>query len=231
MRFARKCERLLLACGLLAVYASALIHGTLLPHVEVEKFMQLQQSAGAATKATAQSGSGAPDFKLWSKARIAGYEQSLSARVDPPLAILRIPRIDLTVPLLEGTDELTLNRAVGHIAGTVRPGENGNTGIAGHRDGFFRGLKDVQMGDEVTLLLSGRTETYTVDRIVIVEPSDVAVLRSGSGPALTLVTCYPFYFVGSAPRRYIVHAALANVSNTSSARRTTGPSLDGNGLK
>jgi sortase A len=92
----------------------------------------------------------------------------------------------------------------------VRPGEEGNIGIAGHRDGFFRVLKDVGQGDAIELQGPIRTDTYVVDRIVIVSTDDVSVLQRRSRPSLTLVTCYPFYFIGSAPRRYIIQASLSN---------------------
>ena len=87
-----------------------------------------------------------PDFSLWSPQRIKHYQQSLSAQLGMPVALLRIPKIRLEVPVLEGTDDLTMDRAVGFIAGTARPGEDGNIGISGHRDGFFRGLKDIREG-------------------------------------------------------------------------------------
>ena len=90
----------------------------------------------------------------------------------------------------------------------ARPGEIGNVGIAGHRDGFFRGLKDVAIGDTLELVTEKRINTYVIDRIVIVEPSDVSVLGARPNPSVTLVTCYPFYYVGSAPHRYIVQASL-----------------------
>jgi len=112
-----------------------------------------------------------------------------------------------------------LNRAVGHIEDTAKPGEKGNVGIAGHRDGFFRGLKDVVKGDTMELETTSGKETYRVDdiRIVkpedvgvldptIVKPEDVGVLDPTSEPVITLVACYPFYFVGHAPERYIVRA-------------------------
>ena len=212
MRVVRKLEALLLVFGIvmLAVYVSALIHGTLLSHIELQKFLQVRESDGMRSAPVAPEEKTTPDFTLWSKARIAAYAESLIAKTDPPLAVLQIQKIKLTVPLLEGTDELTLNRGVGHIGGTAGPGEEGNTGIAGHRDGFFRGLKDIEVGDEVDLLLPKGTDKFVVDQIVIVDPSDVSVLRAGSTPALTPVTCYPFYFVGSAPQRYIVHAVIAS---------------------
>jgi sortase A len=150
------------------------------------------------------------DFSLWAEQRIKAYQQDASKRSGIPLAVLRIPKLRLEVPLFDGTDELTLNHAVGRIAGTARPGETGNIGIAGHRDGFFRGLKNVVVGDAIELKTLKGTATYFVDRIQIVSPRQVEVLRPTSVPTLTLVTCYPFYFFGSAPQRYIVTASLSS---------------------
>ena len=149
-----------------------------------------------------------PDFTLWSPQRIKHYQQSLSAPLGMPVALLRIPKIRLEVPVLEGTDDLTMDRAVGFIAGTARPGEEGNIGISGHRDGFFRGLKDIREGDGIELVSSRGTDTYTIDRIVVVKPTDVSVLAPRQRPSITLVTCYPFYIAGSAPKRYIVQASM-----------------------
>jgi LPXTG-site transpeptidase (sortase) family protein len=108
--------------------------------------------------------------------------------------------------VLAGTDEWTLDRAVGHIAGTSRPGQAGNVGIAGHRDGFFRVLKDIAAGDVVELALPAEVRRFRVERLSIVESNDNRVLAPTRESRLTLVTCYPFYFVGSAPRRFIVQA-------------------------
>ncbi len=148
------------------------------------------------------------DYSLWDEGRIEEYEESLGHDFGPPLAIVRIPALDLQVPLLEGTDDLVLNRGVGRIVGTARPGELGNIGIAGHRDGFFRGLKDIGEGDTIELETLTATDIYRIDKITIVTPQDVHVLEHQSVPTLTLVTCYPFYFVGKAPKRYIVSATL-----------------------
>src|SRR5215469_851377 len=93
--------------------------------------------------------------------------------------------------------------------------EEGNIGISGHRDGFFRGLKDIREGDGIELVTATGTDTYTIDHIVIVKPTDVSVLAPRPRPSITLVTCYPFYFVGSAPQRYIVQASM----NPSDPRR------------
>jgi sortase A len=105
-----------------------------------------------------------------------------------------------------------MNRGVGHIAGSALPGDVGNVGIAGHRDGFFRALKDVKVGEIVELerqTSAGlRSDEYKVEKISVVEPTDVSVVASTSDATLTLVTCYPFYFVGSALQRYVVQAKL-----------------------
>jgi sortase A len=151
---------------------------------------------------------GPVDQRLWDRGRIRAYVVALSRPAPPPLAVLRIPRLRLEVPVLEGTGEWTLDRAVGHIPGTARPGEGGNVGIAGHRDGFFRVLKDITTGDVMELALATGLHRYRVQGVSIVQPEDVAVLAPDRKELLTLVTCYPFYFVGSAPQRFIVRAAL-----------------------
>jgi len=150
------------------------------------------------------------DVSLWSEKRIAAWHDALRVPGPEPLGVLRIPRLRLEVPVLEGTDEITLNRAVGHIEDTAALGIDGNAGIAGHRDGFFRGLKDVADGDVVELetLRQGK-ETYRVTQTWIVAPEDVWVLDPTPARSITLVTCFPFYFIGSAPQRFIVRAVLA----------------------
>lgn len=150
-----------------------------------------------------------PDTSLWSPQRVHAWQASLVSPRPMPLAILRIPRIHLEVPVLEGSDDETLNRAAGHIEQTAVPGTDGNAGIAGHRDGYFRVLKDVVEGDEITLETLRGSERYRIVRTWIVDPSDVSVLDPTPERAITLVTCYPFYFVGSAPQRFIVRAVAA----------------------
>lgn len=123
---------------------------------------------------------------------------------------LEIPAAGLSVMVLEGTDAWTLNQGVGHIEGTALPGRTGNTGIAGHRDAFFRGLKKVSKRDRVVLTTrSGRYE-YRIADIRIVAPEDTEVLAPSRKPTLTLVTCYPFDYVGQAPKRFVVHAKLSS---------------------
>jgi len=118
-----------------------------------------------------------------------------------------IPRLGISVAVLQGTSSRMLRRGAGHIEGTALPGEMGNIGIAGHRDTFFRELKDIQPNDEIQIQTATGLFRYQVDWVRVVEPSDATVLRpSGRESTVTLVTCYPFYFVGSAPKRFIVRA-------------------------
>ncbi len=120
--------------------------------------------------------------------------------------MLRIPSIGLAVPIYEGTADSTLDRGAGHIEGTAQLDEQGNVGIAAHRDGFFRALKDVEVGTELTLQTPRGDRRYRVTQLLVTEPTDVSVIGRTPTPAVTLVTCYPFYFVGSAPQRFIVRA-------------------------
>jgi sortase A len=184
---------------------------------EIEKFEQARREAAAATPTAVEMPSATPeplsdqlpvDTGLWAQGRIEKYEESLEHDFDVPMAILRIPKINLEVAVLEGTDELSLNRAVGRIEGTATLDTMGNLGIAGHRDGFFRGLKDVVVGDLMELETLSGNRTFEIDDISIVAPSDVHVLAPTETPTITLVTCYPFYYVGKAPKRYIVRARI-----------------------
>jgi len=179
------------------------IEGILRSRAAVKAFDTFDSTAIAAG-ADVGEGPASPevDFTLWDDHRVQAYRQSLPEQAGAPLAVLRIPKIRLEVPVFDGTDELTLNHAVGRIAGTARPGERGNVGIAGHRDGFFRGLKDIGVGDTIELKTPKGIDVYTVEQVNIVSPTDVAALRPRSVPSLTLVTCYPFYFIGGAPKRY-----------------------------
>jgi len=209
MRWLLKLERVLLIFGvlMLALYGAARIHRTVLSRAEMRRF-KTQQLVLASDIHPGAGNVENPDFSLWSEKRIKGYQESLAEHFAPAIAILRIPKIHVEVPVLEGTDDLTLNRGVGHVIGTASPREIGNMAIAGHRDGFFRGLKDIALGDTVEVVTSRGTETYTIDRITIVDRTDISVLAPSPQASLTLITCYPFYFIGSAPKRYIVRASL-----------------------
>jgi len=155
----------------------------------------------------------APDQTLWGKTRIAAYRAGLATGGAPPLGVLGIPKLGLRVPVFEGTDELSLNRGVGRIAGTATIGAAGNVGIAGHRDGFFRGLKDIERGDVIEVQSVDGAARYRVTELLIVDPDDVYVLDPTDRATLTLVTCYPFYFVGDAPQRFIVKAGPLGPAN------------------
>ncbi len=163
------------------------------------------QAAARGTKYTPE-----PDYSTWSSKRITDYHEGNEQRDDPPLAIMSIAALDLKVPVYNGTDEINLNRGAGRIKGTARIDSAGNLGIAGHRDGFFRVLKDIQPGDSIDMLTrQGQTE-FVVSSITIVDPTDVSVLAPTDESTITLVTCYPFYFVGHAPKRYIVKGELVS---------------------
>ena len=129
----------------------------------------------------------------------AAPEGSLLGRIE-------IGTIGLSAMILEGTGARTLRQAVGHIPRTALPGNQGNVAIAGHRDTFFRGLRNIQKDVEITLTTLNGIYRYRVDSTQVVEPEDIWVLDHSEGSILTLVTCYPFYFVGPAPQRFIVRA-------------------------
>jgi sortase A len=129
-----------------------------------------------------------------------------AAAANLPLGRIEIPRIGVSSIVEEGDADRTLLVAVGHIPGTALPGAPGNAALAGHRDTYFRHLDDVQAGDEIWFTTLTAIYKYRVKSTSIVEPSDLAVLAATNHPQLTLVTCYPFHFVGSAPKRFIVVA-------------------------
>jgi sortase A len=205
MRFLKRLELVLLVVGtiLIGTYLGVRVDGAVWSRLALMAF-QTQGTTTAKNDKT-QDGSFA-DFRLWSQNRIAAYKKVMSTRFAAPLAVLSIPRLGLDVPVFDGVDEVTLNRGAGRIPGTARMGTSGNLGIAAHRDGFFRVLKDISVGDTVELRLPDGKETYIVSSIEIVSPEDVSVLAARPRSAITLVTCYPFYFVGDAPQRFIVHA-------------------------
>jgi sortase A len=138
--------------------------------------------------------------------RASAESAGLVSRGGAPLGRIEIRRIGLTAMIMEGVDNRTLQRAVGHFPGTALPGQPGNVAVAGHRDTFFRALRHVRKDDEITLTTLTGSYRYHVDSTEVVEPEAVEVLDGSDGAILTLVTCYPFDFVGPAPRRFIVRA-------------------------
>jgi sortase A len=126
---------------------------------------------------------------------------------------LVIPKLGTDVVIREGTDDTTLRRAVGHIPNTALPGKTGNFIVTGHRDAFFRPLRNIQPNDEILAVTSGFIHTYRVYDISVVAPDYIQSLRPTSQPQCTLITCFPFEYVGSAPRRFLVHARLVGSSH------------------
>ncbi len=205
----RRLEVALLAVGLIlvTVFVAVRVQSRISARLALQKFETARSARQDAAESVKSLTGKDVDLSLWSEYRVQGYLESLQSKTDAPPAVLRIPKLHLDVPVYDGTDEITLNRGAGRIIGTARLGQPGNTGIAGHRDGFFRGLKDIGPGDKLELMLPDRIEHYVVTNTLITNPEDVSVLQPSSKALLTLVTCYPFYFVGSAPQRYIVQAS------------------------
>ena len=201
----------ILALGALAIWGAVRVAGVLGSRHDLQRFDALRASQSTQPAHVENAGSlphaTNPDLTLWDVKRIKAWQTALTRPAPPPLAVLRIPRLRLEVAVLPGTDDFVLDRAVGHIDDTALPGMDGNSGIAGHRDGFFRGLKDITAGDAIELETLNARQLYRVERTWIVDQEDVSVLDPTPVPSLTLVTCYPFYYFGSAPQRFIVRAA------------------------
>ncbi|WP_263381583.1 class D sortase [Granulicella arctica] len=202
MALSRKLGVFLVVIGglLLGIYLVPTVYGTAMAHLALWQF----RSENVAHRG-------------WDSARIRAYQRTLSVSFAAPEAVLRVPKVGIEVPVLEGVSDLTLNRGVGHVPGTAMPGEVGNVAITGHRDGFFRGLKDVVPGDLIEVqrperLGGSRTDHYVVRTTKVVFPSDTSVLNKTADSTLTLITCFPFYFVGSAPQRFIVQASLLSTT-------------------
>jgi sortase A len=119
---------------------------------------------------------------------------------------VEIPKLHLSAAVFQGADSSVLGHGVGHVAGTALPGEPGNVALAAHRDTFFRRLRNIHRGDSITVTTEMGARTYQVDSTEIVNPTETRVLAPTVKPTLTLITCYPFYFVGHAPKRFIVRA-------------------------
>jgi len=158
-------------------------------------------------------------FDSWNFQRIEGRELDRIQSVGPPIASqnstvladaligrIEVRRVGLSAMVVEGTTTAALKRAAGHISGTGMPGTAGNVGIAAHRDTFFRPLRNIRKNDIITLTTITAEYRYRVVSTKVVDPADVSVLNAGDREILTLVTCYPFYFVGSAPDRFVVRA-------------------------
>jgi sortase A len=177
---------------------------------DVEIFKAALQDNEAVVELPADRINATPEQALWSAGRIAAFAESFSQPTSDVLGILEIPRLSLEVPVYDGASDLHMDRGAARIDGTAMPGAPGNLGVAGHRDGYFRVLKDIELGDEITITTVNGPESYVVLELRIVDPTAVEVLDPTVQQSVTLVTCYPFYFVGHAPERFIVRAVKRN---------------------
>ena len=195
-RLLKWAQRALLACAvlLLSYTAFALVDAWVFQRRESRDLDRLLRARRAAIQATPRAELSTPP------------EAAEAIAADGLIGRIEIPRLLLSVVVMEGIDRITLRRAVGHIPGTALPGRPGNVGLAGHRDTFFRPLKDLRVKDEILFSTLKGNFKYLVVSITIVDPHDVGVLGSTGENVLTLVTCYPFYYVGPAPQRWIVRA-------------------------
>jgi len=207
--------------ALVTLYISARFVGEVEREQGIEAFVQARTTVNPEYPAFAKSDSQewpdlqphpappASELVSVSQERVAAPTDGPIALADSkslPIAVLRIASVGLEVPVFADTSERNLNRGAGWVKGTAAPDDGGNIAIAAHRDGYFRVLKDVVVGDDLVLQSITQETTYRVTGISIVEPDNTSSLLATETAAVTLVTCYPFYFVGNAPQRYIVRA-------------------------
>lgn len=158
-----------------------------------------------------------PDMQLWSDARKDAYLRAIESADTPVLAILRAPSLGLSVPVYNSASDLNMDRGAGVIDGMAYPHEQGHIGIAGHRDGYFRILKDVAIGDSLILDTLNGERRFIIEELRVIDPQELHYLQETEDPRLTIVTCYPFYFAGSAPQRFLVRAAAAPLTEGQSS--------------
>lgn len=204
-------ERALIAIGVLCVgiWAWSWIDAKVYQYREsrlLEEAVNARAAASAASAASETDSLGTFREASAPPAPEEKKEQSQPGEAGSLVGRIEIPRLDVSAIVLEGVDKKTLRRGVGRIPETALPGNGGNVGLAAHRDSFFRGLKDIRKNDIITLKTLDDTYYYRVSWTEIVLPKDTHVLADSGVPELTLVTCYPFYYVGSAPKRFIVRA-------------------------
>lgn len=149
----------------------------------------------------------------WSR-ELMHAQHAGTPRAQPPvrgsaLGRVEIPRLGLAVVILEGSDAGVLRLGVGHVAGTALPGDSGNVVLAAHRDTFFRPLRNIRKNDTIHLITPRGVRRYVVESTAVVDPDQTEVLHASPSPTLTLITCYPFHYVGPAPRRFVIRASEA----------------------
>jgi sortase A len=170
---------------------------------------------GRAPGPTYSGGTPARDPAMRSAPALAAAKGALG-RID-------IPRLGISAIIAEGTDNGTLKRAVGHVPSTSQPGEAGNVGLAAHRDGLFRGLGGVRQNDLIRIVTPRGSFSYRVEYSVVVGPHRVDLLDSTAVPSLTLITCYPFHWIGHAPKRFVVRAVQSEPLARASRRPNSSP--------
>jgi sortase A len=209
-----------LGIALLSSYAALRVSAERQSHAGVQAFQTLRLDALAQASADRLRDplGRRIDQSRWSNARVQAFREAKVQEI--PQGILRIPALSLVAPVYSGTSSSELNRGVGHVQGTAPLGSRGNAAIAGHRDGFFRALGRIKLGQMLYVETLSGTRRYRVTETRIVAPADVSVLAPTARTAITLVTCYPFYFVGPAPRRFIVRAELFPDRRNAAAERT-----------
>lgn len=198
----------------LGLYAGIVLHQRALAQEAVQAFFAEQPASlppDHEFEALVEGASIDPDQSLWSEARVESYRQNLETTASSALAVMRVPALNLEAPVFEGALDHELARGPGWIRGTAPINSDGNVALAGHRDGFFRALKDIETGDVIEVFGRESRVRYRVTETWIVDPDAVHVLDPTAAPSLTLVTCYPFYYVGSAPQRFIVRAVVEAV--------------------
>ena len=199
-RIARRSWIVFLTAGLLALGYAAHVEIGVRAYQRAEATRFAEERA-AATAAAAELSSAAA---LKAVVRIPADGETIGQIV--------IPRLELAVMIAQGDSAQILERGVGHLPSTALPGVTGNVALAAHRDTFFRPLKDIREGDAITLKTARGDFDYVVEATSVVKPTDVQVLEPTGGQTLTLITCFPFYYVGAAPNRFIVRARLTPVS-------------------
>jgi sortase A len=194
---------LVLAIMCLGLYSYAYLERVLYQTYESREFDRMPDRSAVAFVAS--------NDKLAPIGRVGRPSRKSVSSSKPPsptalIGRLSVPRLHLSAMVREGNDQDTLQLAIGHIPATALPGQAGNVGVAGHRDTFFRGLKDLRTGDEIQFSTSSGDFKYEVESLIVVDPNNVGVLAPSDENVLTMVTCYPFFYIGAAPKRFVVRA-------------------------
>lgn len=193
-----------LGSGLLAQHG----HAAALQAFEAARAAEAHPQRGSPAAPQRGLGYAEPDQSLWAPDRIRRYREQRWLAATMPEAVIRIPRLRLEVPVFEGATEVNMTRGAGRIPGSPPFGEPGNVGVSSHRDGYFRRLVDLRVGDVIVVDTLTHSFRYVVEEIRVTDPSDTTVLWPGSVPEITLLTCYPFYHFGHAPQRFVARAEL-----------------------